>query len=121
MHHHKAAAIAAGLTLESKSVDDLVHKIDEHYPFFLRLTERISNFYSRLSLLTWAMAVPMIGILKVILGEQGEGPCWPEDFIATRVSGWLGFLGYGYPGRNTKLAGWRSNTIELIWIIVRIT
>jgi hypothetical protein len=67
MDSRKAARGASGLTLEGKSVEDLVLKIDEHYPSFLRLNEWINSFYSRLSLLTWAFAVPMISIVKMVL------------------------------------------------------
>jgi hypothetical protein len=65
--NNKAVVPNCALTLEGKSVEDLIQKINEHYPFFLRLNERISRLYSRLSLLTWAMAAPLIAIVRMVL------------------------------------------------------
>jgi hypothetical protein len=73
------------LTLESSSVEELVQKIDEVYPIVLRFSEQINRLYSRVSLLIWAMAVPMIGIVKMIFTRVGEGEHAGER-IANRVS-----------------------------------
>ena len=78
------------LTLESSSVEELVQKIDEVYPVVLRFSEQVNSLYSRVSLLTWAMAVPLIGIVKMFFKRVGEGEPAGER-IAYRVSGvpWL--------------------------------
>jgi Glycosyl transferase family 2 len=78
------------LTLESSSVEELVQKIDEVYPVVLRFSEQVNRLYSRVSLLTWAMAVPLIGIVKIFLVRVGESEHASER-IANRVSGvpWL--------------------------------
>ena len=60
------------LALESSSVEELVQKIDEVYPTVLRFSEQVNRLYSRVSLLTWAMAVPLIGIVKMIFIKPGR-------------------------------------------------
>jgi hypothetical protein len=60
------------LVLESSSVEELVQKIDEVYPTVLRFSEQVNRLYSRVSLLTWAMAVPLIGIVKMIFIKPGR-------------------------------------------------
>jgi hypothetical protein len=74
------------LTLESSSVEELVQKIDEVYPVVLRFSEQVNRLYSRVSLLTWAMAVPLIGIVKMFFMRVREGEPAGER-IAYRVSG----------------------------------
>jgi hypothetical protein len=77
---------SSNLTLESSSVEDLVQKIDESYPAVLRFSEQVNRLYSRVSLLIWAMAVPLIGIVKMILMRIGERESAGEQ-VANRVSG----------------------------------
>lgn len=78
------------LTLESSSLEELVQKIDEVYPVVLRFSEQVNRLYSRVSLLTWAMAVPLIGIVKMFFMRVREGEPAGER-IANRVSrvSWL--------------------------------
>ena len=77
---------SSNLTLESSSVEELVQKIDEVYPAVLRFSEQVNRLYSRVSLLIWAMAVPLIGIVKMIFMRVGEDEDAGER-IANRVSG----------------------------------
>jgi hypothetical protein len=78
------------LSLKSSSVEELVQTIDEVYPTVLRFSEQVNRLYSRVSLLTWAMAVPLIGIIKMIFIKPGRdkeagGPRIPG--LAAGVSG----------------------------------
>jgi hypothetical protein len=56
-----------GSILQGRTVENLVQDIDEHYPRFLRLNERMARFCSRIYLLIWAMIAPLIGLTKMIL------------------------------------------------------
>ena len=67
MRGTQLADATSRLMLESKSIEDLVMKIDRHYPLFLRFNERLNKVYSRISLLIWAVAMPLIGMLKMIV------------------------------------------------------
>ena len=89
----KAADVPERLTLKSRSVEELGQKIDEHYPFFLRFNEQVNSLYSRVSLLTWAVAVPMRSIVYILPMRAGEGKHDAER-LANRVSGvsWLSKL-----------------------------
>jgi hypothetical protein len=86
----KAADVPERLTLKGRSVEELGQKIDEHYPFFLRFNEQVNSLYSRVSLLTWAVAVPIRGIVNILPMRAGEGKHDGER-LANRVSGvsWL--------------------------------
>ena len=77
----KSLEAAAARTLESKSIEDLRKKIDEQYPLCLRLTERINDFCSRLWLIVWALAVPLLGIAKLALVRAG-----PSEHAAAKIS-----------------------------------
>ena len=77
---------SSNLALKSRSVEEVVQKIDEVYPTLLRFSEQVNRLYSRVSLLTWAMAVPLIGLVKMIFMRMGEGENAGER-IANRVSG----------------------------------
>ena len=59
-----------GLTLREPSIAEVVRKIDAQYPLFLCLTEWINHIYSQLSLLTWAITVPLVGIVKMIVAHR---------------------------------------------------
>ena len=96
---------ASGRTWESKSVEDLLEKIDEHYPWCLRLTEQIDRCCSRLWLMTWALAVPLIGILKLILGRVGR-----EKHGAERI-----FIGQRRPNGN------RASQLSQSWGKYRVS
>jgi hypothetical protein len=63
---------SSNLTLESSSVEEVVQKIDEVYPAVLRFSEQVTRLYSRVSLLIWAMAVPLIGVVKMIVVQAGR-------------------------------------------------
>jgi len=63
---------SSDLTLESSSIDEVVRKIDEVYPAVLRFSEQVNRLSSRLSLLIWAMAVPLIGVVKMIIVQAGR-------------------------------------------------
>jgi hypothetical protein len=73
------------LILESSSVEELLQKIDEVYPTVLRFSEQVNRLYSRVSLLIWAMAVPLIGVVRMIFVRVGEGENAGER-IANRIS-----------------------------------
>jgi hypothetical protein len=59
--------------LESKSVESLREKIDQQYPSCLRLAEWINHVCSQLWLIVWALAVPLLGIAKLVLMRAGSG------------------------------------------------
>ena len=59
-----------GITFRGPSMDEVVKEIDTQYPSFLCLIEWINHFYSQVSLLTWAVTVPLVGSLKLIFGEK---------------------------------------------------
>ena len=94
------------LTLESSSVEELVQKIDEVYPTVLRFSEQVNRLYSRVSLLAWAMAVPLIGILKMIFVQAGRdrevrshrihgaglGVSWSDRLRRSWEKYWVGWL-----------------------------
>jgi hypothetical protein len=73
------------LILESSSVEELLQKIDEVYPTVLRFSEQVNRLYSRVSLLIWAMAVPLIGVVRMIFVRVGERENAGER-IANRIS-----------------------------------
>jgi hypothetical protein len=78
------------LILESSSVEELLQKIDEVYPTVLRFSEQVNRLYSRVSLLIWAMAVPLIGVVRMIFiqperDQEAGGPRIPGT--AAEVSG----------------------------------
>ena len=89
-------AIASGgsneLILEGGTVEDLVRKIDEGYPWFLRLSERINSLYSSFSLLTWVVAAPIIGVLKGLRGRFERGKQTLERFVASAGASGQSFL-----------------------------
>jgi hypothetical protein len=60
------------LILEGKSVQELVEKIDVSYPLFLRLNEKINSYYSSFSIMTWAIAAPLIGIARAVRNRFGR-------------------------------------------------
>jgi Glycosyl transferase family 2 len=74
--------------LRGKSVENLAQQIDEHYPRFLQLNERIARFYSRVYLLIWAMVAPLIGLAKIILIRLSRGDrAAARILIAPQLSG----------------------------------
>jgi hypothetical protein len=74
--------------LRGKSVENLAQQIDEHYPRFLQLNERIAGFYSRVYLLIWAMIAPLIGIVKIILTRLSQADrAAARILIASQLSG----------------------------------
>jgi hypothetical protein len=72
MRRSKLADHTTRLTLESRSIQELVTKIDRYYPLFLRFNERLNTFYSWISLLIWAALVPSIGIVKMIFVQPAR-------------------------------------------------
>jgi hypothetical protein len=85
---------SSNLTLESRSIEEVVQKIDEVYPAVLRFSEQVNRLYSRVSLLIWAMAVPLIGVVKMIVvqvGRDGEAGGHRIHGAASGVS-WLNRL-----------------------------
>jgi hypothetical protein len=81
--------------LRAKSVENLTQEIDEHYPRFLRLNERIARLCSRVYLLIWTMIAPLIGIIKIILQWMLRGGRAPErSSIVSQPSGnsWNSYL-----------------------------
>ena len=95
------------LTLESGSIKDLVTKIDRHHPIFLRFNEQLNTVYSRISLLIWAMALPLIGILKMIFVQTGRD----KEARSHRIHG--AGLGVSWPDRLRRswekyVVGWSA-------------
>ena len=106
----KSIEVAAGRTLDSKSVEDLLQKIDDQYPWCLRLTERINNLSSRLWLIMWALAVPLLGIVKLIFRRAGRG----ENAAARISSGQRGL------GVNRLSRLWRSwEKYRISWLAIK--
>ena len=106
----KPLEAAAGRTLESKSVEDLLQKIDEHYPWCLRLTERINNVCSRLWLIMWALAVPLLGIVKLILMRVGQ-----REHAAARIS--IGQRGLGVSRLSQLWRSWEKYRVS--WLAIK--
>jgi hypothetical protein len=88
MHVSPSANATDRHILRGKSVENLAQQIDEHYPRFLQLNERIARFYSRVYLLIWAMIAPLIGILKIILIRLSQADrAAARILIAPQLSG----------------------------------
>jgi hypothetical protein len=76
--------------LRGRSVENLAQQIDEYYPGFLQLNERIARFYSCVYLLIWAMIAPLIGIVKIIFIRVSRGDrVAARILIAPQLSGWF--------------------------------
>lgn len=73
----QASRDSSSLILEGGTVQDLVEKIDEDYPAFLRLSERITAFHSLVSLGLWPLAVPIKALARAArekVGQENQGP-----------------------------------------------
>lgn len=72
--YRKAGGDGSQVILESKSVEEIIQKIDESYPSFLRLSEQVNAAYSSLSLVIWAVVMPVIGTLRSLRKRFGRRP-----------------------------------------------
>ncbi|MBI2985981.1 MAG: hypothetical protein HYY45_04355 [Deltaproteobacteria bacterium] len=73
----QASGDSSSRILEGGTVQDLVEKIDEAYPAFLRLSERVTAFHSLVSLGLWPLAVPIKALVRAVrekVGQENQGP-----------------------------------------------
>jgi hypothetical protein len=73
----RASGDSSQLILESSTAADLIQKIDESYPAFLRLSERINAFHSLVSLWLWPLAAPILGLVRAMrkkVGQKNQDP-----------------------------------------------
>ena len=116
------------LILEGGTVEDLVRKIDEGYPWFLRLSERINAFHSLLALGLWPIVAPILGWVRAMrkkVGQKNRGsrvtPAFPaprEPSMAGRLRGlWqqykLGWLAAKY--RQAYVNQWENEMIANLY------